>query len=327
MTRIPHAAGHRAASSSAQHRRLRRPTALAAALAVIAFALVAISTRSDDPPSFGRGGAFTVVPRDDAAGAQRAAVLPEPSAAAAADAARAASPRAETLVTQPEGRSGQAAPAESAERLVDPASGTYTYDLRGTESVTGFGSRRFPSTLTLVANPGEKTGTHIFDITYSEQHEERQIVRIDDEGLAFVFEAGSVSFFITQDSETDYAPPIAQVPFPLRAGVTRYGTSTAKNTDGTLSRVIDWRATVTGRETIAIGGENIDTWVVKVTRQSRPGTNDQEKRTRTYWYDAGRGIWVKWTEDMTASRRTAFGNFDYHNESTVTLRTFSGTSG
>ena len=64
-----------------------------------------------------------------------------------------------------------------------------------------------------------------------------------------------------------------------------------------------------------------------MTRKSRPGTSDQETRERTYWYDPVRAIWVKWTENMTASRKTGFGTFTYHNESTATLRSFSPASG
>jgi hypothetical protein len=174
--------------------------------------------------------------------------------------------------------------------------------------------------MTLVSKPGEKS-THVFDLTYSRGHEERQIVSVDDNGLALTYEASSVSFLSTVNTETEYAPALTVIP-TLHTGAKRRGTSTAYNSDRSVSRVIDWNASVVGREVVRIADEDVEAWVVKVTRRSRLGTRDQEARTRIFWYDPARAIWVKWTESVKMSRRYRFGTYQYDSKLTATLQSF-----
>jgi hypothetical protein len=61
------------------------------------------------------------------------------------------------------------------------------------------------------------------------------------------------------------------------------------------------------------------TWVVRIDRQSRPGTSEQDTRSRTYWFDPGRRIWVKWTEDLKGSQDVGPGAFSYQTQYTATL--------
>src|SRR2546422_5933193 len=120
-----------------------------------------------------------------------------------------------------------------------PALGKYTYTVDGEESATGFGGRRFPSQMTTVVHGAEglKADELVFDLTYSDQHKEREIVAYRDDGLAFTFEGGQVSFGPgTQTSQADYDPPMVQIPWPLEPGASRAGTSKAKQSDGSVAR-------------------------------------------------------------------------------------------
>jgi len=149
-----------------------------------------------------------------------------------------------------------------------PAVGTYTYEVAGSESATGFGSRAYPSTMTFDAHTSpDAEGQVVVDLRFSQDHEEREILERTPDGLAFAFEGGSITFGPgTQTSEADYDPPMVQIPTALTPGSTISGTSAAKNSDGSTSRVEDWAVSVVGQETLDIGGTSVDTWVVDVQR-------------------------------------------------------------
>src|SRR5918996_5415869 len=134
-----------------------------------------------------------------------------------------------------------------------PALGNYTYAVDGEEGATAAGSRRFPEQMTTVVHggPGLAPDELVFDITYSQEHVEREIVAYRGDGVYFTFEGGQVRFGPgTQTSEADYDPPMLQIPWPLEPGATRTGVSEAKRDDGSVVRTEDWKATVVGVEPI-----------------------------------------------------------------------------
>ena len=207
-----------------------------------------------------------------------------------------------------------------------PALGNYTYAVDGEEGATGFGNRRFPDQMTTVVHggPGLAPDELVFDITYSQEHVEREIVAYRGDGVYFTFEGGQVSFGPgTQTSEADYDPPMLQIPWPLEPGATRTGVSKAKGSDGSVVRTEDWKATVVGVEPITAAGGPVEAWKVEVDRRSQPGSAEQLVRHRTYWYDPGRGIWVQFTETVHGERKAGPTTFTYDSSLTATLTGFT----
>lgn len=164
----------------------------------------------------------------------------------------------------------------------------------------------------------------VFDLRYSDEHEEREIVGFRDDGIYFDFEGGSVTFGPrTETNEGDYEPPILQLPRPLEPGVTRSGTTTVKDSNGTVTRTEDWSVKVVGKETITVAGAAVETWKVETDRKSRPGSAEVNNRQRTYWFDPARAIWVRFTDVLHGSRAQGPFTFTYDSSLTADLLTFS----
>jgi len=215
--------------------------------------------------------------------------------------------------------SGPAAPGK-------PALGTYTYTVDGTESASFVGARKYPQSMTMVvhAGAGVEPDQLVFDITYSNQHAEREIVGFRNDGVYFDFEGGSITFGPrTETSQADYDPPILQIPMPLQPGLSRTGVTKATGADGKVSRTEDWKTTILGQEAVTIGGATVNAWKVEVQRKFRPGTPDQGFRNRTYWFDPARNIWVKFVEVFHGERHTAGFSFTYDSNLTATLANYT----
>lgn len=207
-----------------------------------------------------------------------------------------------------------------------PAFGTYTYAVDGQEGASFVGSRRYPERMTTVVHGGGgvQPDQAVFDITYSSEHEERQIVGFRPDGIYFDFEGGSVTFGPrTETSEADYDPPMLQIPKPLQAGFTKTQVVKAKGANGSLVRTEDVKVTVIGQETVPVAGADVSTWKVEVDRKIRPGSADGGTRKRTYWLDPTRNIWVKYTEVFHGQRNTAGFSFTYDSDLTATLTGFA----
>lgn len=205
-----------------------------------------------------------------------------------------------------------------------PAVGTYTYAVAGNESATGFGSRSLPATASLVVHgdPSAPEGL-VHDLRLSGQHEERAIVSYGADGIAYTFEAGSITFGPgTQTSQGRYDPPMVQVPWPLADGASASAASAARDGAGNVSRTEQWTTTVVGREVLDVLGQPRETWVVDIQRRTPPGSAEEVDRFRRYWYDPVLGTWVKWTERFHGARQVLL-TFTYDAEYTATLTGFA----
>ncbi len=293
----------------------RQSRALAAAVAALlvfdAAAAYQVGVRAKRPPSFRKGGRFLQATgaQPGATGGETGPAVITTTSAAAAGAADPSSPASDggrTTTTRP--RTGTAnaslasssspAPGAGAPSLAPaPASGTYTWAVSGTEAASGFGSRSFPNTMTMVAHrdAGLKPEEIVLDSTYSSNHTEREIIAVENGGIYFDFEGGQVRFGPSaQTNQGDYKPPMLQVPFPLAAGVTRTGTTQVVASDGSVERTENWTVKVIGQETIQVAGGSIPTWKITVDRHGSGG-NQSVDRSRVLWYDPARHLWVKYT--------------------------------
>ena len=324
----------------------RRTVALWAAVAVVGaggLAGAAVVGGRTSTPSFHRGGTFLAageagrpVPytlSDEATTTTTSAPPTSTSTAAPTRtpvgqrAARGSAPRpvpapAPASTSTPANAPAPAgAPAPSATAIHLPATGTYGYAVDGTESASGFGSRRYPDRMTASVHGGDgvRPGELVIDERFSADHEERLILQVADGRLVATYEGGSITFGpATQTSEADYRPPMLLVPATSDPGQHK-GSSEAVAGDGSVSRVEDWTVEVTGREVIDVLGTPTETWVVATHRQSRPGSAEQVTRDRTTWFDPARGIWVKWTEKFDGYRSTVGVRFAYSSQYTATL--------
>jgi hypothetical protein len=328
-----------------------------ASVTVLAAGVIGYKITHKGPPSFSRGGQFAVAgppgstttsgaPTGETTGTTAAPPIGVPgatgsSATTATTAVKATSTTVTTrgarATTTTRAASGpgpaptptsppKAAPAPAPTGIGKPALGTYTYTVDGTEQAPFVGARRYPEKMTTVvhAGGGIESDQLIFDITYSNNHVEREIVGFRNDGVYFDFEGGSITFGPrTETSQADYEPPILQVPLPLQPGLSRTGVSQAKGADGKVSRTEDWKTTVLGQEAVTIGGATVNAWKVEVQRKFRPGSADQGFRNRTYWFDPARRIWVKYTEVFHGERRTAGFSFTYDSTLTAVLAGFT----
>ena len=287
------------------------------AVAVLAFdglAAYRISGR-EERPEFRLGGqfgeetnppaAFSVDGADPAEAAP--AAVPRTVVATTTTARSPVPPRtAAPTTTRPTTAASSPTTALAAPRsAAPPAPGVYTYALAGTESATLAGARGLGPQLTITAHGASGLGPNqvVLDYVFSPDHKEREVLNYDPSGVSFAFEGGSVSFgAISQTSQADYTPPMLQVPFPLVAGSERQGTTTARDAGGGATRTEDWVVRIVRQETLTVLGSAVPTWVVAVDRKTRAGSAEQVSRSRTYWYDPGRNIWVKLRERFSGQR-------------------------
>ncbi len=209
-----------------------------------------------------------------------------------------------------------------------PIFGRYVYDVDGYEQATAFGRRDYPAQMTTTVHRTQPTDPNvprlqddevIFDLFFSDDHEEREIVAFRGDGIVFTYEAGSVTFGFTQTSEATYDDPMLQIPVPLKDGARQTGTSEARDSSGNVTRTEDWTVSVLGREDLEVLGGTVPTWVVQIDRQSRPGSSERVTRTRKYWFDTERVLWVKWEEQFSGSQDVGPGSFTYGTRFTATL--------
>jgi hypothetical protein len=312
---------------------IRAVLAALAVLAVLQGGLVyQLAVRNHRPPTFLRGGRFDQsAPVGPVAGAVGA--TPTTPAPAVAPTTATAGPDAGSATSKAlpgAGRAGLGGPALAGSgtptgTATVPRLGTYTWAVSGTEAATGFGSRSFPDQMTMVAHSDNGLGPSqvVLDITYSSDHTERELLDRIASGLAFDFEGGQVTFGgVSQNNQGDYRPPMVQVPNQLAPGQTVSGTSPVIASDGSTERTEDWTVHVVDQETIPAAGQPVPTWKVSIDRQSRPGSSQRISRSRTYWYDPVRALWVKYTEREHGEQPYGPFTFTYDDNLTATLSSF-----
>lgn len=321
----------RTVTKNANSKRGRRGLAALNAVLLLAGVVGAyqLGVANKRPPSFSQGGKFASADDLIRAG-QDGRPFPygdvtslAPSTTALTASTNPTAPVPATQTTAPAAVLGARVDATPTGHVL-AANGAYRYVVEGSEGASGFGARDFPSEMSLVVHPNDgKANERVFDLRFSQNHEEREIIRYGDDGLAFVFEAGSITFGPgTQTSEGRYNPPMVQVPFPLAPGKTVSGTSPVTDSSGNTPRTEKWKTTVIGKETINVLGKPHETWVVEIQRNTPPGANEEVDRYRKYWFDPSLGIWVKWVERFTAARNGVV-KFGYKAHYTATLASFT----
>ena len=278
---------------------------------------------SEVPPDFSRGGAFA---------GDLANPAPDEIVVATPTPVPKGGSRSSAVLTAP-----RSIIVDSVQGPPFPALGRYVFTIDGTESAPLFGSRSYPPEMTMTvhrrpagasSDPDLEADELAFDLDFSPEHQEREIVAYRTEGIMFTFEGRSVTIGPgaetsetgAETSETTYEPAVTQIPIPLLDDATAKGTSRAISTqDGSEVRTDDWKVEVTGREPVEIMGTGVDAFVVQVNQQSRPGSTEQFTRSRKYWLDPVRAIWVKWEEHMSGRQDTGLGSFTYSTNFTATL--------
>ena len=290
-----------------------------------------LAVRSHRPPTFLRGGRFDQSAPVGPGAGPLAATPASPAPGAVPTTAAGASAGGAPSKTLPDaGRAGLGRPALSGPGTPTgvatvPRLGTYTWSVSGTETATGFGSRSFPNQMMMVAHGSNGLGPSrvVLDVTYSSDHTEREILDRTASGLAFDFEGGQVTFGgVSQNNQGDYRPPMVQVPGQLAPGQTVTGTSQVIASDGSTERTEDWTVHVVDQETLTVAGQAVPTWKVTIDRASRPGSSQKITRSRTYWYDPARALWVKYTEREHGEQPYGPFTFTYDDDLTATLSSF-----
>ncbi|HYZ90798.1 MAG TPA: hypothetical protein VFA34_00220 [Actinomycetota bacterium] len=301
-------------------RSMRRASVVAALILFASSALLyQTNIRGERAPKFGRGGAFAGTLTNPGIGDDFGLSSPGPTPIATRSSA--------ILFAPGTPRPGIGGPGGG---YPFPTFATYVYAIKGYEEATAFGRRDYPSEMTTTVHRTQPTDPNvprlqddevIFDLFFSTQHEEREIVSFRDDAIAFTYEAGSVTFGpATQTSEAVYDPPMLQIPVPLEENAIETGTSVARDSGGNVRRTEDWTVEVLRRERLNVLGSTVNTWVVKIDRQSRPGGAERVTRSRTYWFDPGRSIWVKWEETLSGAQDIGPGDFSYRTQFTATLK-------
>jgi hypothetical protein len=235
-----------------------------------------------------------------------------------------------TTTTAPPSIGGGAPPPTTVPVLTSPgltpaADGIYTHAISGKESST-LGSRSFPATMTIDvhgASGVDPQDAAVFDLDFSSEHTEREIVQWGPSGVAWTYEAGQVTFgLITQTNQGTYSPPMLQIPAQLTPGTVVSGSSDALS-GNTLDRVEDWTDTVVGPQTLTLAGQSVPTVEVAVHRASRPGAAETTVRTSDFWYSPGTHMWVKFSEQLQGTQTELGIAFTYNESFTATLIGYS----
>ena len=300
---------------------LRRAIALAVATIVIAGGLLyQTNVRAKRPPAFTRGGTFAQGNKQPVLGDDLSIQTATPVVAPL----RLHSSAVLTAPAQP-----GALPPGGTGALEFPILGRYVYNVDGYEEVTAFGRRNYAPEMTMTVHRSDDTDKPlkedqlVFDLYFSNEHEEREIVEYKSGSIVFTYESGKITFGpgFSRKSEADYTPPMLQIPVPLRAGEERTGFSKATDpgNNNAETRTEDWTVKVLRQEAITIMDQTVNTWVVQIDRKSRPGGSESVTRSRTYWFDPERSLWVKWHEKLTGSQDFGPGSFTYNTDFTATL--------
>lgn len=211
--------------------------------------------------------------------------------------------------------------SETTSQPVAPQTGRYRYELDGWEATSAPGSRRqFPDSADVFVHDRQDhaDGSSVtVDVTYSDDHEERLVLRYGQGQIAVTFEGGKVSFFgggVTQTSQATYRPPLIRTAWPADPGQTWTGTSEARDPDGTVVRRERYTGRIRGTEAMTVAGQTLRTAVVEW--ESEFSGRENGWRQQTLWFSPDLGMWVKIHDRVHAERS----GFAYDKDATLTLR-------
>ena len=145
-----------------------------------------------------------------------------------------------------------------------PTFGTYVFDVTGTEQGGALSRRSYPAEMRMTVHRDEEDmGTVlekdelVFDLEFSPEHREREIVSYDAKGMTISYEDIDLVFnSLVQTSEATFDPALLQIPAELFDGASVSGTSTALDPDGTQRRVEEWSVDVDTPEEVSARGDD-----------------------------------------------------------------------
>jgi hypothetical protein len=209
--------------------------------------------------------------------------------------------------------------------VAPPRLGTYTYAVDGTEAMAGAGSRKLPPSMRLGASrPTDAAADEVvFDLNFSDQHTEREIVAFRSDRIAVRHESINVVFGLRKRStQFGYSPAVGRAVVPLASSASRSGASTATDGSGTTMRTEDWKATDVAKRSLTVAGSTVEVWEISTERTSRPGAVEQFHETRRAWFDPARRMFVKW-ESHVHTERTSGVSSAYDLNYTATFTTYT----
>lgn len=288
-----------------------------------------LEVRSKRPPSFDRGGAFAAA----AASTEVPVAVPTTSSSSTVGPSATASAPPPSVPDAPAGSYAPArvtavstgAPAPGSGGVL-PAPGTYTWKVDGKEGATGFGSRRLPDRMTMVAHAGSGTdsGRVVVDTAYSGDHQERLILAEQAGSLVATYEAGQVRFGpMAQTNSAAYDPPMGYVPADLHPGAVVKGTTRGLDGDGNVERTEAWTLTVVGRTTISVVGTPTEVWEIVLQRDTLAGSSQEVHRTRRQWWDPNRRSVVRYRDTMHGQQRYGGVTFTFDSDLTADLLAYA----
>ncbi|MDP9068716.1 MAG: hypothetical protein M3N53_10295 [Actinomycetota bacterium] len=190
--------------------------------------------------------------------------------------------------------------------VAPPEEGVYSWATEGHEQVGG-ARREFPAETQRIITVGQ-------DQTWNQHHyfsDERQIwtaFRAGSTGVEITQQRNKVTFGpVTRESEIDFSPPMLAAPRSLRVGLEWHGEWTGETYGSYASEVFE-------HTSMAIGGERVEVWGMTYVIDLR---GEQEGQVNAeVWFAPGPGLTVKehYVQDVDS------GGARYHAEWTQTLK-------
>jgi hypothetical protein len=178
--------------------------------------------------------------------------LPQPRGAEAMAAESAPDAAAQESASPPP---TQARSEPRSERAPLPAEGVYSWDTQGHEEVGG-ARRSFPAETQRIITRDEN-GWHEHHY-FSEERESWTDFQVTDKAAAIAMQRNKVTFGpVTEDAVIQFSPVMLVGPYHPEVGQTWEGSWTGKTYGDYTGRVFD-------HSTMAIGGEEVETWAVQI---------------------------------------------------------------
>jgi hypothetical protein len=207
---------------------------------------------------------------------------------------------------------GAVAASATSTRGIEPAFGSFRYGVQGTEALTGFGTRKLPTTMTLTVARGSTANDVVIDAAIGADHTEHEALSTRSDLIGLQSATITAVFGpVTRTTAGTYDGPVGRVALPAAASATRSGASVVKDADGTTLRTEDWKVTDVASQSMTVGGAVATVWEVTLTRTSRPGATEALTETRRAWFDPARRLFLKWETHLHTERGVQAYDLDY----------------